>query len=230
MTNATNTKTTFISNFTADDISEAAYLTELTWGDEMALTHEALKHVLYEALVRYYLRSSSFSFKLSEGALPTNKQEEATNAHTSESLSKAATMQGFLLAAPLAARDSSQSWLKAALKPFASEEQDLVYNYLRYLSYNGQQVRKLAECHGALALVLYLFLSRKAGVGSTLLRNIEEVARAHGLTQLYLWADATCDYDYYLRRGYRAAGHFVNRVLPALGEQETWVYVKELEG
>ena len=154
-------------------------------------------------MVRYYFRSTEFSFKLTD----------------------AEGMQGFLLAAPLAARDPSQAWLKQALVQFNREEQDLVYNYLRYLSYNGQRVRELAQEN---ALLLCLFLSRKAGVGSTLLRHVEKVAQAQGISRLYLWADATCDYAYYRRRGYSEAVHFQNKILPALGEQETWIYSKAL--
>lgn len=154
-------------------------------------------------MVRYYFRSTEFSFKLTD----------------------AEGMQGFLLAAPLAARDHSQAWLRQALVQFNREEQDLVYNYLRYLSYNGQRVRELAQEN---SLLLCLFLSRKAGVGSTLLRHVEKVAQAQGISRLYLWADATCDYAYYRRRGYSDAAHFQNKILPALGEQETWIYKKNL--
>lgn len=160
--------------------------------------------MLYEAMVRYYLRSTEFSFQFTD--------DEG--------------MQGFLLAAPLAARDHSQAWLRQSLAKFNREEQDLVYNYLHYLSYNGQRVRELAQEN---ALLLCLFLSRKAGVGSTLLRHVEKVAQAQGISSLYLWADATCDYAYYRRRGYSEAGHFQNKILPALGEQETWIYSKTLD-
>ena len=48
-----------LSNFTPQDISCASHLTKLTWGDEMALTNDGLKDVLYEAMVRYYYRSGS---------------------------------------------------------------------------------------------------------------------------------------------------------------------------
>lgn len=115
-----------LSNFTPQDISCASHLTKLTWGDEMALTNDGLKNVLYEAMVRYYYRSEAFSFKMTD--------EEG--------------MQGFLLAAPLSERDNSQFWLKQSLQHFECEEQDLVYDYLRYLSYNGQKVRALGKSGG----------------------------------------------------------------------------------
>lgn len=53
-----------IERFTAADITEATLLTQLTWGEEMALANEHLKNVLYEAMVRYYFRSSEFSYKI----------------------------------------------------------------------------------------------------------------------------------------------------------------------
>ena len=176
-----------LSIFTPQDISYASHLTKLTWGDEMALTNDGLKDVLYEAMVRYYYRSEAFSLKMTD--------EDG--------------MQGFLLAAPLSERDNSQSWLKQSLQHFACEEQDLVYDYLRYLSYNGQKVRALANPED---LLLCLFLSMKNSV-----------------KKLYLWADATCDYEYYRKRGYSEAAHFTNNILPQLGAQETWIYSKELK-
>ncbi|MGM9583425.1 MAG: hypothetical protein ACI3WU_06890 [Phascolarctobacterium sp.] len=193
-----------IERFTTCDIAEAAGLTQLTWGEEMALANPQLKEVLYEAMVRYYFRSSEFSYKMVDAA---------------------GAMQGFLLATPLTARDNSQKWLQEQLQSFAPDEQDLVYNYLRYLSYNGQQVRKLAQESD---LLLCLFLSRKPGVGSRLLENAEEVAASRNIKKMHLWADATCDYSYYRRRGYKETGHFVNKVLPELGAQATWIYSKEV--
>ena len=154
-------------------------------------------------MVRYYFCSTEFSFKLTD----------------------AAGLQGFLLAAPLAARDNSQGWLQQALAAFTGVEQDLVYSYLRYLSYNGQRVRAVAQEN---ALLLCLFLSRRAGGGSRLLQRVEAVAQSQGIRSLYLWADATCDYAYYRRRGYSEAAHFQNKILPALGEQETWIYKKNM--
>lgn len=193
-----------LSNFTPQDISCASYLTKLTWGDEMALTNDGLKDVLYEAMVRYYYRSEAFSLKMTD--------EDG--------------MQGFLLAAPLSERDNSQSWLKQSLQHFECEEQDLVYDYLRYLSYNGQKVRALANPDD---LLLCLFLSMKSGVGSKLLHKVEAIAQKNSVKKLCLWADATCDYEYYRKRGYSEAAHFTNNILPQLGEQETWIYSKELK-
>ena len=193
-----------IERFTAKDIAEATLLTLLTWGEEMALANERLKTILYEAMVRYYFRGSDFSYKM---------------------VDEGGAMQGFLLAAPIDARDNSQKWLEEQLQSFATEEQDLVYNYLRYLSYNGQQVRNVAHKKD---LLLCLFLSRKPGVGSKLLENVEEVARHHSIACMHLWADATCDYSYYRRREYKETGHFVNKVLPELGQQATWIYSKEV--
>ena len=78
-------------------------------------------------------------------------------------------------------------------------------------------------------LLLCLFLSMKSGVGSKLLHNVEAIAQKNGVKKLYLWADATCDYEYYRKRGYSEAAHFTNNILPQLGVQETWIYSKELK-
>ncbi len=121
-----------VIKFTPQDISCASYVTKLTWGDEMALTNDGLKDVLYEAMVRYYYRSKAFSLKMTD--------EEG--------------MQGFLLAAPLSERDNSQSWLKQNLQHFECEEQDLVYDYLRYLSYNGRKIG-IGESGGFTAVFVF---------------------------------------------------------------------------
>lgn len=193
-----------IQKFSVADIARAVFLTKLTWGEELPLINEKLKNVLYEAMVRYYFRSEEFSFKLEDNV----------------------GIQGFLLAAPLHERDKSQAWLKDVLAPFSDKEQDLVYNYLRYLSYNGQKVRALAQTDD---LLLCLFLSRKAGVGSKLLQNIEAVARLKGINKLFLWADATCDYEYYQKRGYSTCLQFRNDIFADLGAQETWIYSKRVK-
>ena len=78
-------------------------------------------------------------------------------------------------------------------------------------------------------MLLCLFLSMKSGVGSKLLHNVEAIAQKKGVKKLYLWADATCDYEYYRKRGYSEAAHFTNNILPQLGVQETWIYSKELK-
>lgn len=63
-------------------------------------------------------------------------------------------------------------------------------------------------------------------MGSRLLQKVEAAAKAQGIKKLFLWADATCDYDYYRRRGYSEAEQFTNTLLPELGAQETWIYRK----
>ena len=57
-----------------------------------------------------------------------------------------------------------------------------MYNYLRYLSYNGQRVRALSKPED---LLLYLFLSRRSGVGSRLLKKVEAVAKAQGIKSCF---------------------------------------------
>ena len=61
-----------------------------------------------------------------------------------------------------------------------------------------------------------MLLSMKSGVGSKLLHNVEAIAQKNSVKKLYLWEDATCDYEYYRKRGYSEAAHFTNNILPAV--------------
>ena len=166
-----------LSNFTPQDISCASHLTKLTWGDEMALTNDGLKNVLYEAMVRYYYRSEAFSLKMTD--------EEG--------------MQGFLLAAPLSERDNSQSWLKQSLQHFECEEQDLVYDYLRYLSYNGQKVRALANPED---LLLCLFL--KSSIYGRMLPAIMNITASVVIVKQRILRIIFCLSWVYRKHGYTA--------------------------
>lgn len=55
-----------LEHFTLADIAEASFLSLLTWGDEMEISNSKLQAFIYEAMVRYYFRSSKLSFKITE--------------------------------------------------------------------------------------------------------------------------------------------------------------------
>ena len=192
-----------LEHFTLADIAEASFLSLLTWGDEMEISNSKLQAFIYEAMVRYYFRSSKLSFKITENS----------------------KMQGFLLASAMDDAVTHLPWFRKGLKDFTQAEQDIAKGYIEYLHYNGEKVRKYARASDVL---LCLFLSRKSGVGGHLLYNAELAAQKNGAAQVHLWADATCDYAYYLKRGYVQNTCFVNNVLPKLGEQQTWIYSKKL--
>lgn len=193
-----------LENFTIADIPQATELTFLTWGEEMELSNIKLKKLIYEAMVRYYFRNTELSFKLVD--------EQG--------------MQGFLLAAKLSDKPHYEDWLEKSFRQFSDTEKSIVEGYLKYLHYNGEKVRQTAL--DANDVLLCLFLSLKRGGGKLLLENIEQKASLQNIPQLHLWADATCDYEYYIRHGYLATNTFVNNILPNLGSQKTWIYSKKM--
>lgn len=192
-----------IEKFTLQDIPMASALTYATWGSELAHETTGFSKFVYESMVRYYCRKDVYSYKLTEQG----------------------SMAGFLLAARPAKADASAGWFAQEAAGFSSRQQLIAKQYLAYLKYNG---RHLAECSTAEDLLLLLFLSNRRGGGSALLENVEEQARAAGLNALHLWADETCDYEYYRRRGFAISKCFANNLMPELGAQTTYVYSKKL--
>lgn len=194
-----------IQTFNMEDIEEAAKLTYDIWGDELREESLKFKYFVYEAMVRYYCRSTEYSFKLVDDD---------------------AKMQAFLLAAKANEHNHSGEWFLSQVYKFTQRERILAQSYLRYLHYNGDQMLKRANRDD---LLLCLFLSKIGGGGKQLLQNVELKAKETGVDKMLLWADETCDYDYYLRRGFLQADSFTNEVLPELGPQATIVYSKKLD-
>ncbi len=194
-----------IESFSMKDIAEAARLTFDVWGDELQEESIKFRHFMYEAMVRYYCRDTEYSFKLVDDE---NK------------------MQAFLLAAKTIEHNHSGEWFLRQAYKFSQRERQLAQGYLRYLHYNGDQMLRRA---GRDDLMLCLFLSKVSGGGKKLLQNVENKAKETGVNKLLLWADATCDYDYYLRRGFSQTDTFTNDVLPAMGKLPTIVYSKEVK-
>ena len=193
-----------IEKFTLQDIPSAAELTYAAWGKELAGEAAGFSKFVYESMVRYYCRQDAYSYKLTE-------QDG---------------MAGFLLAARPEKDDVSNGWFARHMQGFDQRQQLLSRQYLAYLRYNGLQLKQQAKDED---LLLLLFLSKLKGGGSALLENVEEQAASAGLNALHLWADETCDYEYYRRRGFTITQCFTNKVLPQLGEQKTYIYSKKLE-
>lgn len=193
-----------IDNFYRQDLPAAAALTYSVWHDELAEESRKLQSFVYEAMTRYYFRSSSFSFKITEDGL----------------------MRGFLLAAQPSDKDCSRLWFRQNVAAFPARERRVAERYMEYLSFNGRQLERYISED---TLLLWLFLSRKAGGGSRLLRRVEMAARAAGLGKMLLWADETCDAGYYHKKGFYLAGKFINDKLLQLGSQKTMVFLKAIK-
>lgn len=192
-----------IDNFTNHDLTAAGALTCSIWGQELEGESTAFKRFVYEAMTRYYCRNNSFSFKLQEGS----------------------TLKGFLLAALPEDSNSSKLWFAENLHRFSAREQQIAAAYLEYLAFNGQRI---SRCTAVGDLQLLLFLSTAAGGGSRLLQHTEQAAMQAGIKNLLLWADETCDTEYYLKKGFCIADIFTNNKMPQLGAQKTFVFRKSL--
>lgn len=192
-----------LEHFTDSDIQKAAELTFFTWGSELPQEKEFLKAFIYEAMVRYYFKNQRFSYKITENNL----------------------LQAFLLAGKIDDHEIFSDWLIKEKKKFNTHDCRIVDEYLAYLSYNSQIMDKYASDND---LMLLLFLSRLPGAGGRLLHNIEQQAVKAGLERIFLWADATCDYDYYYKKGFQEVLTFVNNKMSELGQQQTIIFCKKL--
>lgn len=192
-----------INNFDELDLSAAGTLTCGVWGQELEGESTSFKGFVYEAMTRYYCRNNNFSFKL---------QEEGV-------------LKGFLLAGLSTDSNSSKQWFVENLGRFSVREQQLAVSYQEYLAFNGQQIDRYT---GADDLQLLLFLSTAAGGGSMLLQHTEQAAMQAGIKNLLLWADETCDTEYYCKKGFSIIDRFVNDKMPRLGELKTIVFRKNL--
>ncbi len=192
-----------IKRFTAADILPAAKLTYAVWGDELSNEAAELKKFIYEAMVRYYCRNFDYSAKLIH--------DDA--------------MQGFLLAGLPSDRAADRIWLEQGIKDFSGRERQLIYEYREYLLYNGRSLHKQA---GDTDLLLYLFVSMVPGGGRRLLANAVNLAQISKKSALLLWADETCDYDYYYKHNFVLTEKFNNNKMSSLGEQQTAIFRKEL--
>lgn len=192
-----------IERFTAADILPAAKLTYTVWGDELLNEAAELKNFIYEAMVRYYCRNFHYSAKL----MHENK------------------MQGFLLAGLPTDKAADKLWLEQGMTAFSGRERQLIYEYREYLLYNGSNLHKQAADTD---LLLYLFVSMVPGGGSRLLANAVKLGQLSKKSALLLWADETCDYEYYYKRDFTLVEKFNNNKMSLLGEQNTVIFKKKL--
>ena len=191
-----------INNFTAQDIDAATRLSINNWGGELAQESAKLRRFVFEGMVRYYYRNSNLSVKAVDDA-----------------------MQGLLLAFEYSDDDASKVWFSAGAAHFNKREQEIAQVYHDYLLHNGQQLKREM---GADDVLLGLFLSRQPGCGKRLLQEVAAKAEQQGKRSLYLWADATCDYDYYGRHGFKTVAYFENKGIPLLGNLATYIYRRDL--
>lgn len=191
-----------IDRFTEQDINAAARLSIANWGSELAQESAAVRRFVFEGMVRYYYRNSNLSVKAVGGA-----------------------MQGFLLACDYSDDDASKDWFATEAVHFTQREQEVASVYHDYLLHNGQQLKREMRPGDVL---LGLFLSRQPGCGKRMLHEVAAKAQQQGKRSLYLWADATCDYDYYARNGFKTVACFENRQMPLLGNLATYIYRRDL--
>ncbi len=192
-----------LTKFNDADIYNAAQLTAAVWGDELPWPDSRLKNFVYQAMVRYYSKNNALSFKFSDAGI----------------------MQGFLLAGKKCDKSCFAEWFDTQSRFFTVQERQIAESYMNYLAYNGSA---LDSCSTDSDLQLLLYLSTVRGGGSLLLNNILCLARQKGFASLLLWADETCDLDYYEKKGFVLRKTFVNDKMPLLGKQKTVIFAKKL--
>lgn len=192
-----------LEHFTNKDIKKAAELTFSAWGSELPEENEGIKSFIYEALVRYYYKNFRFSYKITEQKL----------------------LQAFLLAGKLEDKTTFSQWFAEGCNQFNAYDSQIAKDYLAYLMYNSEVMKHYASAND---LLLLLFLSKLPGAGSRLLANAEQQARGAGLKRMFLWADCTCDYDYYYKKGFQETAVFINDKMSRLGRQKTIIFCKNL--
>lgn len=192
-----------IERFSAADIPAAARLACSVWGEELQGEAAELKNFIYTGMVRYYCRNCDYSARLVSGK----------------------KLEGFLLAALPSDEADTEAWDDRQLEAFSERERCLIREYRDYLSYNGLHVHANS---GSGDLLLCLFVSRVPGGGNRLLQNAVQLAARGGLQGLSLWADETCDYDYYRRHGFIMREKFINDRMSLLGKQQTVIFHREI--
>ncbi len=146
-----------------------------------------LGRAVYEYMVRYYYRSAHFSRVM----VSKDAQQDILS---------------FLLAyAPKNCSDSEQ-WFQERIARLSVADAIVARDYHRYLGEQSKRIAELAKEENY--LIAGLFVSRRDGCGSPLMRCLLEQAKDEAYESLYLWADANCNCEYYRRHGFEQVARF----------------------
>ena len=167
-----------------------------------------LGRLVYEYMVRYYFRSAHFSRVMVPREAPHD-------------------VLSFLLAYRPQEQTPAQDWLEKQLSKVSATDAQVALQYQRYLSTQSQRISDLAQEQNY--LIAGLFISRRPGCGSPLMRALLEQAQNEGFDSLYLWADANCNCQYYQRHGFVQAARFEQSAFIEDQKLDIVVFKKEFQ-
>ncbi len=191
-----------IRQFTEQDIVPAGQMAYDVWSYELDGVGDAFNRFIHEYLVRYYDVNRHYSWCVDEGGL-----------------------DAFLLAGCKTDVGSCDTWFSHGLSGFSREERKIALQYRDYLARNSHAVRRFMTGND---IQMGLFMSRVSGTGRRLLDNLEQLCRKDGISNLYLWADATCHVSYYEKNGFEMMARFENGMLSDKPPLDTCVFRKRL--
>ncbi|MCZ4053155.1 GNAT family N-acetyltransferase [Oxalobacter sp. OxGP1] len=191
-----------IRQFTEQDIVPAGQMAYDVWSYELDGVGDAFNRFIHEYLVRYYDVNRHYSWCVDEGGL-----------------------DAFLLAGCKTDVGSCDTWFSHGLSGFSREERKIALQYRDYLARNSHAVRRFMTGND---VQMGLFMSRVSGTGRRLLDNLEQLCRKDGISNLYLWADATCHVSYYEKNGFEMMARFENGMLSDKPALDTCVFRKRL--
>lgn len=171
-----------IRGFQNSDIQDASKLSKLTWGDFYLHESNELQSMIYSFMVEYYDLNRQYSFSIVEDGL-----------------------KGFILA--FKKSDSYRgNFFNASVRSLSSEkERKIAIDLFNYLETCEREVKSIMTEND---IMLGLFVSIQKGCGKKLLSKLNEVCRANGIQNIYLWTDTTCDCDYYQKNNFALCKDF----------------------
>ncbi len=177
-----------IRPFQDEDIADACNISHLTWGEFYTSESNELQNLIYKFMVEYYDLNREFSFSCIDDGY-----------------------KGFLLAAHRGDTNNSYQKLKVGVESLADEkERKIALELFDYLETCGKSVKEIMTEDD---IMLGLFVSIQRGCGKKLLEKLVETCQAHGIKNIYLWTDTTCDYTYYQKNNFalvKRVENFVN--------------------
>lgn len=192
-----------IRHFEDKDIREASRMVYEYWSDELPDNSREIKQVIYEYMVRYYDRNREMSYSaIVDGEL-----------------------MGFLLAFKKLDSNGNKGWLLSELENHSMEERALALEYEIYYGYNG---KKTENCFVGNGVMIGLFVSVRKGCGEKLLASLYQKCKQKNISDVYLWTDMSCSYNYYYRNNFEEVDHFTTTDLFDGETLETIIFKKSV--
>jgi len=158
------------------DKNEIINITYKYWNNECNFS-DRLKNIIYPFLVDYY-------FYLNELSLVS--VENNVNA--------------FILAKTKNEKNEAIKNFLNRIDILPNDEKDNAIKYLNYLESNSKEINEIAKDND---IIFLLIASIKHNEGTKLLNSLVNKVKTLKYDNIYFWTDETCNYKYYLTKGYK---------------------------